>query len=75
MSLIGTRSIKLNESGQGVIEYILVLTITVFLIGTFLYQFSTAFRKYANNFFGEYVACLLETGELPAKPRANARTS
>jgi len=67
MSLIGTRSIKLNESGQGVIEYILVLTITVLLIGTFIYQFSSAFRKYANNYFGDYIMCLLETGELPGQ--------
>jgi hypothetical protein len=73
MSLIGTRSRKLNESGQAVIEYILVLTITVFLIGTFLYQFSTAFRKYANNFFGEYVACLLETGELPGQAKGECK--
>ncbi len=73
MSLIGTRSLKLNESGQGVLEYILVLTITVFLIGTFLYQFSTAFRKYANNFFGEYVACLMETGELPGNAKGECQ--
>lgn len=69
MSLIGTRlkkhNVLRNESGQAVIEYILVLAITVFLIGTFAYQFSTAFRKYASNYFGEYIACLLETGELP----------
>ncbi len=54
-----------NESGQATIEYMLGLSITVMLILTFMYQFSTAFRSYANNYFGEYVACLLETGELP----------
>ncbi len=53
------------ESGQAVIEYMLVLAVTILLIITFIYQFSTAFRAYANNYFGEYVACLLETGALP----------
>lgn len=27
---------------------------------------NTAFEKWANNYFGEYLACLLETGELPS---------
>jgi hypothetical protein len=71
MSLIGTgarkHNVLRNESGQAVIEYILVLTITVLLIGTALYQFSSAFRSYATNYFGEYISCLLETGELPGQ--------
>jgi hypothetical protein len=54
-----------NESGQAILEYILVLFVSVMLILGLMYQFSTAFRKYAQNFFGNYVACLIETGELP----------
>lgn len=61
-----------NQSGQAVIEYILILAITVILIGTFLYRFSTAFKVYANDFFGGYVACLLETGELPGNAACGA---
>lgn len=30
-----------------------------------LYQLNDAFKKWANNYFGEYLACLLETGDLP----------
>lgn len=54
-----------QESGQGTIEYILVLLIAVILIGGLIYQFNTAFRNYAEAFFGGYIACLLEVGELP----------
>ncbi len=64
-----------NQSGQATIEYMLGLCITVMLILTFMYQFSTAFRSYANNYFGEYVACLLETGELPGVSGGNCAAS
>lgn len=30
-----------------------------------LYQLNTAFKSWANNYFGDYLACLLETGDLP----------
>lgn len=62
------QKLRLNEAGQGTVEYVLVLMITVIVILTVMMQFSGAFRAYANGFFGEYVACLLETGELPGGP-------
>lgn len=55
-----------SQSGQGILEYILVLVVTVALILGLMWQFSDAFRAWANNYFGEYLACLLETGELPS---------
>lgn len=55
-----------SNRGQGVIEYILVLIVTVSIILGFIYQFNDAFRVYAKSYFGDYLACLLETGELPA---------
>lgn len=54
-----------SESGQAVVEYILVLVVTLGIILGVMYQFSSAFKKYVQSYFGEYVACLLETGELP----------
>ncbi len=36
----------------------------VILIGL-VFQFNTAFRVFVQGFFGNYVVCLLETGELP----------
>tara|TARA_B100000609_G_scaffold199568_1_gene204253 strand:+ start:17933 stop:18859 length:927 start_codon:yes stop_codon:yes gene_type:complete len=55
-----------NQRGQGVTEYILVLVIIVAMVFGGIYQLNTAFQKWANNYFGEYLACILETGELPS---------
>lgn len=55
-----------SESGQAVLEYLLVLFVTVAIILGIMYQFNTAFKKYVQSYFGEYVACLLETGEMPS---------
>jgi hypothetical protein len=54
-----------NESGQAVFEYILIVAISVMIILGLFYQFNTAFSSYAKNFFGNYIACLIEAGELP----------
>lgn len=54
-----------SQSGQGVIEYLLVLVVIVGMILGATYQLNSAFKSWANNYFGEYLACLLETGELP----------
>lgn len=54
-----------GQRGQGIVEYILVLVVTVALVLTGLYQLNSAFKSWANNYFGNYLACLLETGELP----------
>lgn len=56
----------LNQAGQGVTEYILLLVIVIALVFGGLFQLNTAFQNWANNYFGEYLACLLETGELPS---------
>jgi hypothetical protein len=55
----------LNQSGQGAIEYILLLFVAVFIMLGTVYQFNDAFQKWAANYFGEYLACLMEAGELP----------
>lgn len=54
-----------NQRGQGTVEYVLVLALVVAIIFGGIYQLNTAFRVFADNYFGEYLACLLETGELP----------
>jgi hypothetical protein len=56
----------LADSGQGVVEYILILIIAVGVILGALYQMNSAFRSWSDNYFGDYLTCLLETGELPA---------
>ena len=54
-----------RESGQSLIEYVLVLLVVIIITLSLIYQFHSAFRNYAKAFFGGYIACLLETGELP----------
>jgi len=57
---------RVQEAGQAVLEYILVLVITVSIILGILYQFNDAFKNFLDSYFGDYIACLLETGELPS---------
>lgn len=57
---------SMNEAGQALIEYILILVITVSIILGVMYQFSEGFKTFVNQYFGDYIACLLETGELPS---------
>lgn len=54
-----------DESGQGTVEYVLLLVVVISMIMGGIYQFNDAFRVWANNYFGNYLVCLLETGELP----------
>lgn len=39
---------------------------TVGLVLGLLYQLNTAFQSWAASYFGDYLSCLLETGELPS---------
>lgn len=57
-----------RESGQAIIEYVLLLVIVVSIILGIMHQFSDAFRKYTRGMFDPengYIVCLLETGVLP----------
>jgi hypothetical protein len=55
-----------SDSGQGFVEYLLVLVVTVALFIGLMAQFNKSVEVWLNNYFGEYLACLLETGELPS---------
>lgn len=66
MARIDRNKVKLcSQSGQGVVEYLMVLMIMLLVILGGVYQLSDAFRAWGEKYFGEYVSCLLETGELP----------
>ena len=60
-----TRSIISSTSGQAIVEYILILFVVVGIALGVVYQFIDAFKNWSAYYFGEYVACLLESGELP----------
>lgn len=55
-----------NNSGQATMEYILLLVITVSIILSLTNQFFRPFGQFINNYMGDYVSCLLETGEFPS---------
>jgi hypothetical protein len=54
-----------SQSGQGIVEYLLVLVVTVGIILGAIMQFNSAFKSWAQAYFGDYLTCLFETGELP----------
>ena len=47
-------------------EYILLLVITVSLVLSLTNQFFKPFGSFVNNYMGDYISCLLETGEFPS---------
>ncbi|MGE5085278.1 MAG: hypothetical protein ACM3MG_03195 [Bacillota bacterium] len=55
-----------NNRGQAVIEYVLLLIISVSLVLMLVYQIFKPMQNFVQGFMGDYMACLLETGELPA---------
>ena len=57
---------KKNDLGQGIIEYLLILVVTVAIILGVVFQFSQAFATFLQSYMGDYVECLLATGELPS---------
>ncbi len=61
-----------SKAGQGTLEYILLLMIVVGVMFGMVYQFNDAFAKWSQNYFGKYVACLLEYGELPSLGGGNS---
>lgn len=56
---------RFNPSGQALIEYLLVLIVTVSLLGGAIYQLNDSFKKFLESYFGDYLSCLIEAGELP----------
>lgn len=55
-----------NQSGQAMIEYILLMVVTITLVMGLMLQFFRPMQVFIKGFMGTYVQCLLETGELPA---------
>jgi len=60
------KKILRSECGQVATEYILILIVMIGVVLGGVYQLNDAFRKFADNYFGDYLACLIESGELPA---------
>ncbi|MBV2169408.1 MAG: hypothetical protein KUL82_11945 [Bdellovibrio sp.] len=56
----------LNNRGQAMVEYVLMLIISVSLVLALMTQVFKPFGEFVNNYMGKYVGCLLEYGELPS---------
>ena len=54
-----------GRSGQAVVEYILLMVVSVGLITVLALRLIGPFRDWARNYLGAYVECLLDAGELP----------
>lgn len=54
-----------NNRGQALIEYVLILIITVSLVLALISQIFKPFGQFIDSYMGSYVGCLLEYGELP----------
>lgn len=54
-----------NQNGQSVVEYLLILIVTLSLLLAFKPLFG-GFGNFINDYVGEYTACLMEFGELPS---------
>ncbi|MBX2995508.1 MAG: hypothetical protein KF681_11825 [Bdellovibrionaceae bacterium] len=54
-----------SESGQGIVEYILLLVVVITLAILLANRLFKPFREWAQHYIGNYVECLLDQGELP----------
>lgn len=55
-----------NKQGQSIIEYTLILLVTVSILLLLMQVMFKPFGEFISNYMGKYTACLLEYGELPS---------
>ncbi|HEY8269800.1 MAG TPA: hypothetical protein VIG33_02860 [Pseudobdellovibrionaceae bacterium] len=60
------QSSLLSHHGQAVVEYVLMLVVSVAMVMALGYQIFKPFQAFLKSYMGDYIQCLLETGELPA---------
>lgn len=55
-----------SQSGQALVEYILLVVVSISLILALANQLYKPFNKWLENYMGAYLQCLLDAGELPS---------
>jgi len=55
-----------SSSGQGIVEYILLIVIVISVALAVSATFFKPFNEWASNYVGDYIFCLLDQAELPA---------
>lgn len=58
--------VKNSQSGQALVEYVLLLVITISLILGLASQIYRPFGGWLQNYMGAYLECLIDVGELPS---------
>lgn len=66
MKFSNSKSGPSSQSGQAMIEYTLMLIISVGLVLMVMYKIFQPLQGFVKNYMGDYIGCILETGELPA---------
>jgi hypothetical protein len=69
------QSSLLSQSGQAMVEYVLVLVVSVALVAALAYQIFRPMRSFIQDYMGSYISCLLETGELPSLGNETSKTA
>lgn len=68
------RSRLSGDYGQGMVEYLLMIVVSVSLLVGLSTALFKPVREFLNMYMGSYVSCLLETGELPSLGNDDAKT-
>ena len=58
-----------NNKGQALVEYVLILTVVVVVMGGLLLKLNKGFERWGKSIIGTdgYIACLMQTGRLPGQ--------
>jgi hypothetical protein len=62
-----------NRRGQAAVEYVLMLVVSVALLVALAYQVFRPMQEFLQDYMGSYIACLLETGELPSLGNSDSK--
>lgn len=63
--MVESRNFLKSNKGQGTIEYVLLLVITITMIMLAMGQIFKPLGTFMQDYMGTYVACMLSSGELP----------
>ena len=66
MTVESRKLLLLSSRGQGTIEYILLLVITISMVLVALGRVFKPMQTFMKDYMGTYVSCMLSSGELPA---------
>lgn len=69
--MVESRNLITSDKGQGTIEYILLLVITISMILLAMGNIFKPLGTFMKDYMGTYVACMLSSGELPGLKSEN----